>query len=293
MLHGTPSRISHSPQAAGHRRSAGVTRVAARHRHRVAPRFRTHPISVTAGGVLALPRAAVLPVSPQRAAQALTKALATIIVVGVLGLIAFFIVADERRNDSPSATSAAGPAVNALVTRAGDPIPLTLQEVFPDAAEVRPSGGTPAYQVTMTHIDSQCSIATIGTLGSLLAGHGCSQVVRASLTAPYGDYQVTTGLFNLADANGASALDAELRHLVETGDGSFAAMAAGQPGSDPAAPAAAQVGWHARGHYLLYCVITHTNGAVVPNNDPNAARITADLIDNYLDAGVLTRRGRS
>jgi hypothetical protein len=288
MLHGTPSRTFHSPHAAGHRRAAGDTRVAARHRQRVAPRFRSRPLALATSGVLTLPRTAVLPVSPQWAAQALTKALATLIVVAVFGLTAFFIVADERRDGS----SAGASAVDPLTSRAGDPAPLTLQEVFPDTAEVRPPGGAPAYQVTMAHIDSQCGIATIGTLGSLLDRHGCSQVVRASLTAPYGDYQVTTGLFNLADANGASALDAELRHVVETGDGSFAGMAAGEPGSDPAAPAATQVGWHARGHYLLYCVITHTNGAVVPNDDPNAARITADLIDNYLDAGVLTRRSR-
>jgi hypothetical protein len=142
----------------------------------------------------------------------------------------------------------------------------------------------------MTHIDSQCGIATIGTLGGLLADRGCSQVVRASLTAPYGDYQVTTGLFNLGDATGASTVDGQVRHLVETGDGSFAAMAAGRPGSDPAAPAAAQVGWHSRGHYLLYCVITRPGGALVPDDDPSAARITADLVDGYLDAGILAKR---
>jgi hypothetical protein len=31
---------------------------------------------------------------------------------------------------------------------------------------------------------------------------------------------------------------------------------------------------------------------VVPNDDPNAARITADLVDGYLDAGVLTKRSQ-
>jgi hypothetical protein len=295
MLHGTPSRTSRSPLGTGRRRTgeannaAGDTKVAARHRQRTAPRFRTHPLTVAAGGMLALPRAAVLPVSPHRAAQALTKALATLIVVAVFGLIAFFIVADERRDDSPAATAAIDP----LASRLTDPAPLTLLEVFPDAAQIRPPTGAPAYALTMTHIDSQCSIATVGTLGALLTGHGCSQVVRASLTAPYGDYQVTAGLFNLADAAGASALDAQLRRLVETGEGSFAAMAAGQPGSAPAVPAAAQVGWHARGHYLLYCVITRPGGAVVPDDDPNAARITADLVDGYLDADILAKRGQA
>jgi hypothetical protein len=288
MLHGTPTRTARSPHPAGHRHTAGgAPRRHRRPQHsRVVPRPRTRPLAVSASSVLALPRYAVLPpVSPLFAAQALTRALAGLIVAAVLSLVAYFIVADERRDSTTAAVAA-----DSLASRAADPAPLTLQEVFPDPAEVRAPGATDAYRVTMTHIDSQCSIATVGTLGGLLSGHGCSQVVRASLTAPYGDYEVTTGLFNLADEAGASAVDADLRHLVETGDGSFAAMAGGEPGTDPSEPAAAQVGWHSRGHYLLYCVITRPGNAVVPNDDPNAARITADLIDGYLDAGVLTKR---
>lgn len=286
MLHGAPSRTSRSPQAAGHRRVTGDTRVAGRRRHPQHSRGVARPgsslLTLSAEGALSLPRTAVLPV----AAQALTKLLATAIVVAVFGMVAFFIVAHERRQKSPAEVA------DALASRAADPAPMTLQEVFPDPAQVRPPGGGPPYRVTMTHIDSQCSIATVGAVGALLAARGCSQVVRASLTAPYGDYEVTAGLFNLVDATGAAAVDDQVRHLVETGDGSFAAMAAGEPGTDPAAPAAAQVGWHSRGHYLLYCVITRPGGAVVPSDDPNPARITADLVDGYLDAGILTARSQ-
>jgi hypothetical protein len=239
---------------------------------------------LSTGGTLVLPRAAVLPVTPERAAQALTKVLASLIVASVFGLIAFFIVAGERRDDPAAPASA-----TTLTSRADDPAPLSLEEVFPDSDEVRAPTGA-AYHVTMTHIDSECGIATTGTLAGILAGHGCTQVVRASLTSPYGDYQVTAGLFNLTDAAGASAVDNQLRGLVETGDGSFAPMAAGEPGADPAAPAAAQIGWHSRGHYLLYCVITHPGGAVIPNDDPNLARITADLVDGYLSTAVLDKR---
>jgi hypothetical protein len=171
------------------------------------------------------------------------------------------------------------------MSRSVDPDPLTLQEVFPDPDAVHPPGGEPAYPLAMTHIDSECDIATIGTLGRLLADHGCTQVVRASLTAPYGDYRVTAGLFNLADSAGAAAVDGELRQLVETGDGSFAAMVTGHP----ATPPASQVGWHVSGHYLLYCVITRPDGSVVPDDDPNARRITTDLVDGYL-ATILSER---
>jgi hypothetical protein len=248
-------------------------------------------VTLSGVGALVLPRGAVLPVSPQRAAQFLTKSLATLIVLGVTGLIAFFIVADERRGVSAEASTT--PVGGALDTRAGDPAPLTLQEVFPDPAEVHPPSGAPAYRITMTHIDSDCRIAAYGTLGGLLTDQGCRQVVRASLTAPYGDYQVTAGMFNLAGAAGATALDGQLRHLVETGDGGFAAMAAGEPGTDPTTPPASQVGWRSDGHYLLFCVITRPGGAVVPNDDPNAARITADLVDGYLGAGVLGKREKA
>src|SRR4051812_12427885 len=282
-------------ESAAHRRRRDAGPITGQHRpdqyrpdrhSRVTPRPRTglprnRPparswTALSGGGALALSRAVVRPVSPQRTAQFLTRSLATLIVLGVTGMIAFLIVADERRG-VPAEASTTREADGELASRAADPAPLTLQEVFPDPAEVHPAG-TAAYGITMTHIDSDCRIATYGTLGALLADQGCSQVVRASLTAPYGDYQVTAGRFTLADAAGASALDDELRHLVETGDGSFAAMAAGEPGTDPATPPASQVGWHSRGHYLLYCVISRPGGAVVPNSDPNAARITADLV---------------
>jgi hypothetical protein len=213
---------------------------------------------------------------PQRAAQLLAQGLAALIVLGLTTLIGYLVVADTQR------------ARGAPETTIADDEPLTVQEVFPDPRQVT----TPAtYQIAMTHTDRDCATATTGALGALLADHGCSQVVRAALTAPYGDYQVTTGLFNLADAAGATALDGQLRQLVETGDGSFAAMATGEPGADPTVPPASQVGWRSRGHYLLYCVITRPGGAVVPNDDPNAGRITADLVDGYLDAGVLGKRG--
>jgi hypothetical protein len=316
MLHGSPSRASRPARSTAgrpgtHRRRADGGPAAGQ--HRPAPPLRTRPVPSSGegtlpggrtlsggralsgvgtlsgvGAALALPRAAVRPLNPQRAAQFLTKSLAILIVLGVTGLVAFFIVASERRGVPAEASTT---PVGVLDTRAGDPVPLTLQEVFPDPAEVHPPGGAPAYRITMTHIDSDCRIAAYGTLGGLLADRGCSQVVRASLTAPYGDYQVTTGLFNLTDVAGATALDDQLRNLVETGDGSFAAMAAGEPGTDPSTPPAAQVGWHSSGHYLLYCVITRPGGAVVPNDDPNAARITADLVDGYLGATVLGRRG--
>jgi hypothetical protein len=282
MLHGTPTRAAHREAADGGlallARTIGTT---GHHRHAPAtppPRTRAR-----------LRRRA--PREPERAAQFLTTGLAALIVLALTGLIGFFIVAEERRG-SPAGASATPQPTDELGSRAADPAPLTLQEVFPDPAEVRPAG-KPAYRITMTHIDNVCRTATTGTLGAVLEDRGCTQVVRASMAAPYGGYEVTAGLFNLADAAGAAAVEDRVRKLVETGDGSFAAMAVGELGTDPATPPTSLVGWHNRGHYLLYCVITRPDGRMVPNDDPTAARITTDLVDDYLNSTVLGRRRSS
>jgi hypothetical protein len=303
MLYGTPTRAAHRAAADGGLallvKTAGAT---GQHRP---PASRTRPkrralrepqCAARTGHAPREPRRTArnrrVPGGPQRAAHLMTKGLAALIVLGVTGLIGFFIVADHRHGSAAEASTNPD-AGEQLSSRAVDAAPLTLEEVFPDPNEVRPGTGTAPYRIVMTHIDSECRIATTGALGPLLEEHDCSQVVRAGMTTPYGDYRVTAGLFNLADADGAAAVEDTVRGLVETGDGSFAAMTAGEPGSDPVAPPASQVGWHHHGHYLLYCVITRPGGAVVPDGDPNAVRITADLVDGYLAEAVLAHRTSS
>jgi hypothetical protein len=144
--------------------------------------------------------------------------------------------------------------------------------------------------VDLVHIDSDCQIATTGRLGAALAAEGCTQVVRAAITAPYGGYRVTAGVFNLADAAGAARAGVAARQLVESGGGTFAAMAAGGPGTDPLAQPLAQVGWHERGHYLVYCVIVRPDGQMVRDDDRDAARITGDLVQSYLGDRIVGRR---
>nr|WP_296074182.1 hypothetical protein [uncultured Actinoplanes sp.] len=262
MLYGTPSRAAHRATDDGGLgqliRTAGTT---GQHRQP------TPPLGLRVS------------IEPERTANWLTRGLAALIVLGVLGMIGFLAVAGERR-DATSTAATADP----LADRSGDPAPLGLAEVFPDTEQVPGTG----YRVVVTHIDADCSSATVGRLGPLLAGHGCSQVVRAAVTAPRSDYQVTVGVFNLADAAGAAEVDAGLRRLVETGDGSFASMV-----DDPTGGPVGQVGWRTRGHYLLFCVITRPGGVLVTPDDPAATRITTDLVDGYLGESVLGRRGSS
>jgi hypothetical protein len=212
------------------------------------------------------------PREPQRTAQLLAQGLAALIVLGLTTLIGMFIVADTQRDGSALATPPDPDA--AIASRSVDREPLTLREVFPDRGQIR----APAvYRISMTHSDADCRTATVGTLAGLLAEHGCNQVVRAALTAPYADYEVTTGIFNLADAAGAQDVGDRLRGLVETGDGNFATLPANSTGVPTL-----QVGWRAHGHYLLYCVITGPDGTLLASDDPYAQRITSELVDTYL-----------
>jgi len=75
---------------------------------------------------------------------------------------------------------------------------------------------------------------------------------------------------------------------VENGRGSFGMLggAAGDPLTEPLA----QLGWQSRGHYLLYCVIARPDGQLVDDDDPYAARITAELVGHYLNERVVGQR---
>jgi hypothetical protein len=227
---------------------------------------------------------------PQRTLQALTSGLGALIVLGICGLTGFFIVADERRADGDVAAATRSPEdIQRIRARATDPRPLSLSEVFP-AAEVRPAAGTSPYKVGMVHIDSDCGMAATGQVGAVLDAYGCSQVVRADITAPFRGYEVTAGIFNLVDAPAADRASAEVRQLVESGGGTFAVLVAGGPGTDPLAQPPAQAGWHERGHYLVYCVIARLDGELVHDDDPYAEQITGDLVQSYLGDQIIGRR---
>jgi hypothetical protein len=237
------------------------------------------------------PPAAKTPLEPQRTMQLVMSGLGAVIMLAICGLSGFFIIAEERRGHGAEAAGRSGPPARDISTRDVDPVPLTLEEVFPEAAQIKVAGS--AYRMEMTHIDTDCDIAATGDLGPILKDHSCTQVVRASMTAPYGNYHVTAGLFNLADQAGAAEVGEQVRQLVETGGGTFAAMAGGGPGTDPRTQPLSQVGWHDRGHFLLYCVISRPDGQIVPDGDLSARRITADLIESYLGEQILGKRART
>src|SRR5690348_2533128 len=123
---------------------------------------------------------------PQRTLQMVMSGLGALIVLSVCGLGGFFVVADERRGHGAEAAPHS-PELDRISSRRVDAQPLTLQEVFPKP-QIRLLPDAAPYAIRMTHIDTDCDIAVIGRLGRVLSDHACSQVVRASLTAPYGHY---------------------------------------------------------------------------------------------------------
>ena len=279
MRYGTPSRPAHRATAGGG--LALLVRGVGQHRTAPAPILvRVRPRPQRPRRHARAQRRVII--EPRRAVQLLTQGIAALILLGLVSMVGFLMLA-ERQAREPVLTPE-----DLLAARAGDAPPLAVGDLFPDRQQVQPAGADGPYRVTATDADAGCRAAVTGVLGAVLHEHGCSRVVRAGLTAPYGGYRVTAGVADLADAAGAAQVDDRLRQLVESGDGGFATLPATADGSDPAL---VQVGWHARGHFLLYCVITRPDGVLVSNDDPYAARITAELVDGHLGEALLRRAG--
>ncbi|BCJ44319.1 hypothetical protein GCM10010168_11320 [Actinoplanes ianthinogenes] len=197
---------------------------------------------------------------PYPAIQLFTRGLAALIVLGIFLTLGFLVVADDHQDP---------------VTPAGR-VPLTVPDAFP--------AGAAGYRVERAVAEADCTLAVTGDLRSALSAYGCSQAVRANLTVPDGDYQVTAGILDLADAQSAVAVADRVRQLVETGDGSFTSMT-GTPTA-----AGTPIGWRARGHYLIYCAIAGPGGEPALGEDPQLQEITAHLLDTYLSDQVLAHR---
>lgn len=251
------------------------------------------PRGVSRGGARRRPPAVPqrrAPREPQATMQLLMSGLAAVIMTGICGLSAFFVIADERHARSATRAAAATPpaVVRDITSRATDPQPLTSDEVFGQPEIAMVPGASP-YRLLLRHIDGDCRVAATGDLDDLLQEHGCSQVVRATLIAPVAGYPVTAGVFNLADEDAARSVSRRLKALVEGGDGRVAGMAV-DDATRPLESPVTQVSWHTRGHFLVYCVIARPDGRIIADDDPYAQRIVFDLVETHLRRDVLDRR---
>ncbi|SDT71176.1 hypothetical protein [Actinoplanes derwentensis] len=212
---------------------------------------------------------------PHPTAHLLARGLAALIVLGIFVMVGILVVADEQR-PSPGRTLASAEIDARIASRTVDPAALSTAEVFP--------AGSADFATTAREVTADCAVAATGALRTTLARYGCTQAVRAALTVGYADYRITAGMLNLPDTASATAVNDQVRALVETGDGGFADM------SGAATAAGTPVLWRTRGHYVMYCVITGPAGALVPAGDPRVQRVTTELLDTHLHDRVLVRR---
>jgi hypothetical protein len=226
----------------------------------------------------------------KRTWQAFTTGLGIFTMLAVCGLSSFFIVADERQGRDAQASGAAPPVpvLRDISSREADPAPLTAAEVFP-GSEVAVDPARPAYRVLQTQTDRRCAAAASGEIGTLLTDLGCDQVVRGTLRAPGGGYLVTAGVFNLDDVDGANWAREKIKSMVDGGRGRFRGLVAGA-GTAPVALSSARVGWHVRGHYLVYCVTARADGRPIAASDAQAERILSDMLELYLRGTVIEKR---
>ncbi|MGH8792886.1 MAG: hypothetical protein ACRDXX_09600 [Stackebrandtia sp.] len=170
----------------------------------------------------------------------------------------------------------AEPAEDLLATRDVDSEPLTAEELFSD--DVLAPEGADVYPVLGTDSLDDCGEAAVDGVVELLADVDCTQVVRATVSSPQETYVATVGAVNLADAETAEALRADLESGVE---GGFAALRAGGDsqtlGLNPTV-----LGFNAFGHYLLYTVIGRADGEAPSGDDEAVSAMVTDLVDVYL-----------
>lgn len=223
--------------------------------------------------------------------QLVLSGLGALIMAGICGLSGFFVVADERHGKELEATVAAAAArrpARDISSRTVDPQPLTIAEVFPQTELRVPDAAWP-YRIHLTHADTDCHLAASGEVATLLDSLGCSQVVRATMTAQDERYLITSGAFNLADEPGTTSAHDRIKTMLDAGSGRLSGMVADET-TAALDTAPAQFGWHTRGHFLVYCVVVRADRQPVSDDDPVAGRILYELVERHLRQTVLGRR---
>ncbi|WNM42638.1 hypothetical protein RMN56_15410 [Micromonospora halotolerans] len=230
-----------------------------------------------------------------RAWQVLIGGAAVLMLLALTGLAVAALLEDRtltppasQQSSQPVVEQSAAPDGTDLDSRDTDQAALSAKEVFP-GQQLVVADGQPAYRVLKTNSSGSCAVAATGEIADLLVRLGCNQVVRATLRSPDGDHLLTAGLFNLTDVASAQRARDRIRPMLDERQGRFRGMAADKD-TEVVATAAARVGWQVRGHYLAYCVVTRADGERISSGDTKARDILYDMIEAYLNRGVLERR---
>jgi hypothetical protein len=191
-----------------------------------------------------------------------------------------------------SAASVSSPALSSpaqslgpwqhIGTRADDPSPLTLGQLFP--ATFTADG---IYTRTVEAGSSDCASAVFGSaLQAAVHKHGCSQVMRASYLSTSQKLMGTIGVLNLTDSTAASAAG------KATGSSEFIAQLTAPSG--PTHDLAKGTGLEeaeVKGHYLILTWVEFTN-LHAPSTAVEKAQLktfSADLISQTANVSLTSR----
>ena len=158
-------------------------------------------------------RHGVRPAAPRRRSRAAWLALAAVVVIAAGGFVGYKYLYEPRVNapvpatlrlptnapGSPSFDKALGTWQH-IGTRAEDPEPLTLAELYPPRFTLNGS----SYTRTAASVTKDCTLAVYGSQlqAALQSGH-CTQLLRASYISGDGTMMGTVGVANLSTSGAA------------------------------------------------------------------------------------------
>ena len=209
------------------------------------------------------------------------------ILILLLGIGGYLLFKDDSTATvkQPTSKTQSVPKVRDISSRDIDPAPLTQQELFP-APQI--NIGTTAYSVLKGQ-DGDCQTAASDDLATLLGQVGCTQVVRATLKSPDGQFLITAGIFNLKDKASADQAFNSIKPIVDAQKGRFSGLAAGD-GTDAIVRAPTTLGWQPEGHFLAYCIVARTDGKPIPADDEPSKQLITDLVETHLRDKVIGAR---
>lgn len=240
------------------------------------------------------PRSAIDPVRPGPRPHrwvATLSAIAVLVVLGACGVGTWFIFKDEKNGpDSAKSGASSAPQKRDISSRDVDPKALTEAEVFP-SNNIVAVPDEPPYVILATKASNDCKAAATEQLATLLAGAGCTEVVRATMKSPNQEYLITAGIFNVTSEQVAAKTFDGIKPIVDGQKGRFAGMSVGAgTGTDALVRAPTQLGWNYKGHFITYCVIARVDGNNFAQGDPYPNQITYDIVETYLDNGIIENR---
>jgi hypothetical protein len=183
---------------------------------------------------------------------------------------------------TPKATPKPVASAAHLDSRATDPSPLTLKEVFKNKS-FKVKGVH--YTMTTDHLDKKCANAVHGTkLKKALSTAKCTQLLRATFETANGKLIGTIGIANVTDATAAADVQTASRPkdaYVEALPGTGATKTAGTGLSLTSGVA--------QGHYVIMSWVQTPSGTKNPKNSDAVAFFQNTTVGSNLSAALRYR----